>query len=189
MHTTYRFPLPPVGDGPSPAAPLFERSRLAMGMVPNMYRLMAHAPELLETYMDGYARFREASGFTPVEQEVVFLAISRENTCEYCMAAHSTVADVLTRVPQEVTAALRDDSPIADARLAALAHFTRTLVGTRGRPSPDDAAAFLGAGFKPAQIMSLLLAVAVKTMSNYANHIGHTEIDPMFAARRWSPPV
>jgi uncharacterized peroxidase-related enzyme len=160
-----------------------------MGIVPNMYRMMAHAPALLETYMDGYTRFRESSGFTPVEQEVVFLAISRENACEYCMAAHSTVADVLTRVPGEVTAALRDDRPIDDARLAALARFARALVATRGRPTTEDAEAFLDAGFSPAQIMHVLLAVAVKTMSNYANHMARTPIDPMFAARAWSPPT
>jgi AhpD family alkylhydroperoxidase len=58
-----------------------------------MYAVMANSPGLLETYATGYAAFREASGFTPAEQEVVLLTVSHENGCEYCVAAHSFLAD------------------------------------------------------------------------------------------------
>ncbi len=54
-----------------------------MGMVPNMYGLMANSPGLLATYLDGYQRFRSASGFAPAEQETVLLTISRFNECDY----------------------------------------------------------------------------------------------------------
>ncbi len=65
----------------------------ATGMVPNMYGVMANSPGLLATYLDGYQRFRIGSGFTPAEQETVFLTISGYNACDYCMAAHSFIAD------------------------------------------------------------------------------------------------
>ena len=51
------------------ARPILEKAKAQVGFVPNMYAGMANAPALLETYLDGYARFREQAGFTPPEQE------------------------------------------------------------------------------------------------------------------------
>lgn len=47
---------------------------------------MAHSPDLLETYLQGYAAFRNESGFSSEKQEVIFLVISRDHGCEYCTA-------------------------------------------------------------------------------------------------------
>lgn len=95
MPTAYRSSLALVT--PETAAPkaaeLLESSRQSLGFIPDMYAAMVNSPGLLETYQLGYKRFREESGFTPAEQEVVFLAISFENACDYCMAAHSVLAD------------------------------------------------------------------------------------------------
>lgn len=48
----------------------------------------------------------------------------------------------MSKVPTEVTNALRDGKPVADAKLAVLANFTRTMVVTRGPPSQADVASF-----------------------------------------------
>ena len=146
---------------------------------------MVNSPGLLNTYLDGYAAFRADSGFTPPEQETVFLVISRENACEYCVSAHSMLAEAKSGLAPEVVAAIRDDRPIADARLAALAGFTRRMVRARGLPSKADVAAFLDAGYGERQILEIVLAIAVKTLSNYANHLFHTPLDPLFEGHRW----
>jgi uncharacterized peroxidase-related enzyme len=187
MTRPYHLTLPAVTAGAAPPAidALYERSRQSSRMVPNMYTFMANAPGLLETYMDGYNRFRAESGFTPVEQEVVFLAISREHECAYCLAAHSLVADVFSKVPRAVTDAIRDDTTVPDERLAVLASFVRHLVFTRGRPADGDARAFLAAGFSEQQILYLILAIAVKTISNYTNHVCDTPVDAAFKVREW----
>ncbi|MGA0920290.1 MAG: carboxymuconolactone decarboxylase family protein [Gemmatimonadaceae bacterium] len=115
---------------------------------------MAHAPAMFETYLQGYERFRTDSGFSPVEQEVVFLTISVENACEYCVAAHSLLADVRVGVPREVTEAIRNGTSIPDARLAELAGFTRDLLLSRGRPAPEAIRRFLAAGYTRARYSS-----------------------------------
>ncbi|MEX2180887.1 MAG: hypothetical protein WD771_02515 [Gemmatimonadaceae bacterium] len=181
------LPLPPVADHTaSPAAlALLTRARREMMMVPNLHRMMAHAPPLLETYMDGYARFRRDSGFSPAEQEVAFLSISRENGCGYCVAAHSFLADARSGVPRAVTEAIREDRPVPDVCLGAVDRLVRSLVRTRGRPDPADLRAFVEAGFRETQVLDLVLAVAIKTMSNYTNHLCETEIDGIFRTREW----
>ncbi len=163
---------------------VLEKAKAQVGVIPNMYANMVNSPGVLETYLDGYARFRTDSGFTPAEQEVVFLVVSIENGCNYCGAAHSMIADKMSKVPAPVLEALRHKRPIPDAKLAALAKFTKTMVDTRGKPSKGDMAAFLAAGFTERHALEIVLAMAVKTLSNFSNHLFHTQVDDMFAAYR-----
>ena len=165
-----------------------EGTQKGLGFIPNMYANMANSPSMLETYVVGYKFFRGDSGFTPAEQEVVFLTISHENGCEYCMAAHSMVGEKMSGVPVAVLSALRSGLPLPDARLQALSVFTRIMVASRGKPARQDLQAFLAAGFSERQVLEIILAIAVKTISNYSNHVFHTEVDPVFAAYRWETP-
>ena len=180
------LPLRSTNDAdPAVSAPLKD-AQAKMGMVPNMYGAMANLPALLDTYSHGYGKFRAEAGFTPVEQEVVFLAISRFNGCHYCVAAHSFVADVMTKVPVEVTDAIRDGRPVPDAKLEALRTFAHAMTESRGNPTPAEARAFLDAGYTETHILGVILAISVKVISNYSNHIFHTEVDAGFAGRAWS---
>jgi uncharacterized peroxidase-related enzyme len=172
-------------DDPDPAvAAVLAEAKAKSGMIPNMYARMANVPGLLETYLTGYAAFRSGSGFTAAEQETVLLTISRFNGCTYCVAAHSALAD-MNKVPAEVTDAIRDGKPIPDERLAALAAFTEVIVERRGLPSAAQVDDFLAAGFTETDILQIVLAVSVKTISNYTNHLFHTPVDPAFAHRAW----
>lgn len=164
---------------------VLEKGKAQAGFVPNMYAYMANSPGLLETYLDGYARFRKESGFAPAEQEIVFLTISRRNGCDYCVSAHSMIADQKSKVPPEVTDTIRDGRPIGEPKLAALSRFTDRMVETRGLPTKADVQAFLDAGYEERHILEIILAIAVKTLSNYANHLFDTPLDDVFAAREW----
>lgn len=189
MTTVFKTSLPlRTIEDPNPAVsdPL-KAAQAGMGMVPNMYAAMANLPALLETYNHGYGKFRAEAGFTPVEQEVVFLAISRFNGCHYCVAAHSFVGDMMSKVPTEVTDAIREGRPVPDARLEALRAFAHAMTESRGNPTPEQAKAFLNAGYSEEHILGIVLAISVKVISNYSNHIFHTELDPGFAGRAWSP--
>lgn len=190
MSSAYRITLPPVDPATAPPRvkePL-DGAKKRMGMIPNMYTRMANSPGAFETYLYGYERFRKDSGFTPAEQEVILLSVSAENGCEYCVAAHSALADGPSKVAREVTDAIRDGKPVPDARLRAVADLARAVVVTRGRPTDADVKAFLAAGFTERQILEIVLAVSVKTISNYVNHLFETPVDEPFRARTWSAP-
>ncbi len=188
MTSTYRIktlPLLSIEETQGKAKASLVKAKQQLGFVPNMYGAMANEPALFEAYASGYAAFRRECGFSPAEQEVIFLAISRENSCDYCMAAHSFVADAMSKVPVAVTDAIREGRPIADPRLAALATFTAKMVASRGRPTDDDVRAFLAAGYSEKNILGIILAIGVKTFSNYTNHIFHTLVDSAFETRVW----
>lgn len=164
---------------------VLENAQKNLGFIPNMYANMANEPHMLENYISGYDKFRSDSGFTPVEQEVVFLTISRENRCNYCVAAHSFLADNVSKVAVEVTDAIRDGEVVPDAKLAALSTFSKVMVNTKGWVKRQDIDAFVAAGYAEKQVLDILLAISVKTISNYANHLFATPVDDIFSVRVW----
>jgi uncharacterized peroxidase-related enzyme len=171
-----------------------QRSLLAtaqkqVGFIPNMYANMVNVPAVLGTYLHGYGQFRSDSGFSPAEQEVVFLAISKVNGCSYCTAAHSMIADKVSKVAAPVLAAIRSGKSIPDEKLGTLFQFATEMTESRGRPSQESANAFLAAGYTEKHIMNIVLAIAVKTLSNYSNHLFNTEVDERFAAYRVGAPI
>lgn len=183
---TYEIGLKPVEleNANEEQKQILERAKKANGMIPNMYKNMVNLPGLQDTYDLGYKHFRQQSGFTPAEQEVVFLTLSLDNGCGYCTAAHSFIADNMSKTPEEVTNAIREGKEIPDAKMKALSEFTKIMNESRGNPTPDQAQSFLDAGFEEIHILGIILAQSVKTISNYSNHIFHTEIDDAFAGRK-----
>jgi uncharacterized peroxidase-related enzyme len=183
MTAEYKIELSPVSDEAATglAKDLLEGARAKLGFVPNMYRGMANNPGLLSTYLHGYAHFREQANFTPPEQEVVFLTISLANGCDYCTAAHSMLAVKVSKLSETHTQALREGKPLDDAKLEALRRFTHHMWETRGLPTRAETEAFKAAGYGEVHILEIILAMAVKTISNYANHVNHTEMDAQFA--------
>ena len=165
---------------------VLDKALAQVGFIPNMYSNMVNLPGLLDTYLEGYAAFREQSELTAAEQEVVFLTISRDNECHYCVAAHSMLADNMSGVPLEVTDAIRNGTQISDAKLAALHKFTHHMLITQGRPNNEAVEAFLSEGYIEKNILAIILAISVKTISNYSNHVFDTEVDDMFESRFWS---
>ncbi|MDX2505094.1 MAG: carboxymuconolactone decarboxylase family protein [Gammaproteobacteria bacterium] len=178
--------LKTIDDAEPLAKTILESTQAKLGFVPNMYYAMANSPGLLNTYTQGYSAFREKSGFSSMEQEVIFLAISQVNGCEYCMAAHSFLAKAASGVPSDVTAAIRDGKQVPEIQLSALSVFARLMVTSRGLPSQSEVKAFLSADYSDEHILEIIHAIAIKTISNYTNHIFHTEVDTIFSPHQWT---
>ncbi len=164
-----------------------ETVQKAYGFVPNLIGTMVESPALARAYLEIGKTFGESS-LSPTEQQVVLLTVSRFNECEYCVAAHSTVA-TLGDVPASIVDALRDDRPLDDPRLESLRRFTLQVLERRGWAGEDAVEAFLGAGFNRAQLLDVVLGVAMKTLSNYTNHIAKPKLDAAFQAAEWRAPA
>ena len=76
--------------------------------------------------------------------------------------------------------ALVNKKPLPNAKLQALQDITLKIVRERGQINSADVEAFYAAGFKPHQLMDIVLGVAQKVMSNYINHIADTPVDEPF---------
>lgn len=179
-----RYPLHTIESAPAASAKQLEKVQKKLGFIPNLYAVLAEAPAALASYLTLDSLLEETS-LNPTERQIVLLAASRTNHCEYCMAAHTVVARMQS-VPEGVVDALRNGNPIADTKLEALHTFTVAVVRKRGELAKEELEAFLGAGYSPAQILEVLVGVAMKTLSNYTNHIAATPLDSAFASAAWS---
>lgn len=168
-----------------------ERSRLLLeqvqdkyGMIPNLHRVMASSPSLLQAYMEIDAAFASSS-LTPVERQVVYITTSVTNGCTYCVAAHSVISDK-SGIPLAVTDALRDGTVIPDTKLEALRVFTQQLVEKRGWVEPEVIEHFYAAGYNQQSLLDVIVGVGQKTVSNYMNHLSSTPLDDVFSSRQWT---
>jgi len=157
-----------------------------LGQLPNLYRVLAHSPSALRAYA-ALNKMLKDSGLTEEEQQVVLLTASRENRCEYCMAAHSSGARA-AGLDEDALESLREGEHIHnDDRLEALRQFTQRVVAKRGRLEDEDVDVFLAAGFNEGNVLDVMLGVAMKTLSNYTNHIAETPLDDRFEDMNWDP--
>ena len=64
MTAEYKLNLPTktLEDADANAKTVLEKAKARVGFIPNMYAAMVNSPGLLETYLDGYDRFRKESG-------------------------------------------------------------------------------------------------------------------------------
>ncbi len=165
---------------------VLEAVKASYGFIPNLLGNMVEAPATAKAYLALGDLLGETS-FSPMEQQVILLAASRINECDYCMGAHSAVAK-MQKVPADVVESIRNDRPIADPQLEALRRFTTQVVEQRGWLPDEDVARFIAAGYGNQQILEVVLGVAMKTISNYTNHFAGTELDAAFADHAWQAP-
>lgn len=153
------------------------------GFVPNLIGTLAAAPVAAKAYATLYDLFGQTS-LTPVEQQLVLLAVSVTNGCRYCVAADSWGLDAAGAAPETVQA-VRGGHELSDRKLEALRRFTATVVEQRGWLDESDVQEFLAAGYGEAHVFEVLVGVALKTLSNYTNHIAATPLDPALRQYAW----
>ncbi len=183
-----QFNIYSIQKAPLAAQPLLEGAQQKFGFVPNLLGGFAESPTVLQAYLDIGALFDRTS-LTPVEQQVVLLAASVENHCIYCVAVHSMLAKHKAKADAAIVNALREQQPLPDKKLDALATFTRAVVKQRGRGVGKALDNFIGAGYSRAQVLEVVLGVTMKTLSNYANHIIHAPLDSQFQTEAWDAPA
>jgi uncharacterized peroxidase-related enzyme len=153
------------------------------GFIPNVLAIAAESQAALATYTTAVDEL-EKSSFTAAELQILYLAISYENECTYCVAAHTTVGQ-MNKVEEEVLNNLRAGKNLTDPKLNELVNFTRTVFTKRGSVSTNEIEKFLSVGYTSANILDVITVVATKTISNYINHIVETPLDDAFKAAKW----
>ena len=164
---------------PSKTQEVLGKVKQTYGFVPNLYTEFAtHSPAVADVYLAATKLMEDAS-LSPEEQQAVILAISTYNDCAYCKASHSTVAGMVGMPEEEIEAITAGGLPV-DTRLRSLITATRRILGKRGWLNEDDLAEFEAQDIDRGQIYEIVALIGIKTISNFVNHIAHTEIDPQF---------
>jgi alkylhydroperoxidase family enzyme len=173
-----------IESAPEASKPLLENSQKAYGMIPGLHGVLAGAPNILKAYQSLHELFVDSS-FNQEELTVVWQSINVEHACHYCVPAHTGIANMM-KVDDQITLALRNQTPLTNPKLEVLRTTTLLIVRNRGHISEGKLAAFYAAGYGEQQVLEIILGLSQKTISNYANHIANTPVDPGFKKFAWN---
>jgi uncharacterized peroxidase-related enzyme len=178
------FQVHTIDSAPADSATSLHALKAGLGFVPNLAATMAESPTLI----NGFVNLRQtlAGGeLSGVEREIVALAVSLENDCDYCMAAHSTFA-LMQNADESAVSAARQGGEPEDAKLAALYRFARSLVARKGHVSGEESQALLDAGYSKAALFEVLAQAAHTTLANFAHGVTKAPLDDSFKPLAWA---
>ncbi len=154
---------------------LFNAVQAKLGVIPNMMRTMGNSPAVLEGYLNlsgalNHGKLGSKTG------ELIALAVSESNSCEYCLAAHTFIGEKLVKADPAVLQAARTGNS-ADAKIEAILQFAKTLISKNGLVNDEDVNKVKNAGVTDAEIAETIGHVALNILTNYFNNTANTEID------------
>ncbi len=180
------FTIHTLETAPNNSKEALAHAKETFSFIPNLEGILAEAPALLKGAMTLWDLF-ETTSFTPIEQEVIYLTVNYENSCNYCMAAHSGLAKIIGMSKENIEA-LRNGTPIPNEKLQALRYFTQKMVQQRGWVEDSEIEEFIAAGYSKQQVLEVILGIAIKVIHNYTNHIAKTPLDKQFKPNIWLKP-
>ena len=178
-----RINIPATVDAaPAAAQPLLSGVKAKLGSVPNLFRLLAVSPAALEGYL-GLSGALGKGSLDARTRERIALAVAEFNGCGYCTSAHAFIGKNMAGLSDAEIAANRNGGS-TDDRAAAAVRFAVKVVETRGQVSDADVASIRLAGYSDAEVVEIVLHVALNTLTNYVNEVAETTIDfPAVKAR------
>jgi uncharacterized peroxidase-related enzyme len=171
-----RLPTPAsIEASPAAAQPLLQAVKRQLGVVPNLFRLVGNSPAALEGYLGLNGALAKGALEAPTRERIA-LAVAEINGCDYCLSAHSYLGKNPAKLSDAEIAANRDGGS-TDPKADAAVRFAVKLVNARGHVSDADIKAVRDAGYSDAQLIEIVLHVALNTLTNYVNEVAKTEID------------
>lgn len=169
-----RIAIPSLDDAPEASRPALDAVRKQLGVVPNLFRLVASSPAALAAFTGFNGAL--ARTLDVKTRERIALAVAQVNGCDYCLSAHSYLGLNLARIsPEEI--ALNRKGGSSDPKADAAVRFAVRVTQARGHVADADIAAVREAGFTDGQLVEIVALVAENSFTNYLNEVARTEID------------
>ena len=165
---------------PNGASEVLAQVKERYGFIPNLAGYLAESPTTLEALL-AMANAYDGSSLTPQEQQVVQLTVSLLNGCSYCKTAHTALSRK-SEISSDDLKALLAFEPMPNKRLGEIRDFVRLLHERRGHVTENETLSFIDSGFTRAQVFEIVLGLAIKTLTNYANHLAGATPNPEFIA-------
>lgn len=172
-----RLTVHTIESAPTEAQARVETAKKNNGFLPNLIGVLAGAPSALEMYQEVGA-MNARSSLSAAEREVVQITAATLNRCAFCVAGHTALSVKKKLLEDSEIQALRQTTPLSDAKFNALAVFTQAVMREKGAVSDEELKAFFDAGYGEQQSLEVVLGVALATLCNYANNLAKTSINP-----------
>jgi uncharacterized peroxidase-related enzyme len=170
-----RIDIPTHDQVPAATLTLLDAVKRQLGVVPNLMKVVGNSPAALAGYL-GLSDALAKGALGPKTGERIALAVAEINACGYCLAAHSYLGKHVAKLDDAEMAANRNgasNDPKADAAV----RFAASVAAQRGHVSDADVRAVKHAGYSDAEVIEIVVHVALNILTNYVNEVAQTAID------------
>lgn len=163
-----RFPVPTLSELPEDIRQRILAVQDKAGFIPNVFLVLAHRPDEFRAFFAYYdALMEKASGLSKAEREMIVVATSAANQCQYCVIAHGAMLRVYAKHPY-VADQLTINYRQADitARQRAMLDFALQVAGKAAHLEEQDFAPLRAHGFSDEDIWDIGAIAALFALSN-----------------------
>lgn len=153
---------------------LFDAVNKKLGFIPNLIKVFGNSPATLQSYLS-LGELTASGNFSNKFREQLALAIAEENSCNYCLSAHTAIGK-MNGLSDEQTEQNRQGLS-DDAKVQAALKFAQNVTRNRGQVNTEAINEFKAAGYNDSDVLEIILNVVSNTLTNYVNHIAQTEVD------------
>jgi uncharacterized peroxidase-related enzyme len=163
-----RFPVPRLEDMPEDIRSRILTVQEKSGFIPNVFLVLAHRPDEFRAFFAYHdALMDKDSGLTKAEREMIVVATSSANQCQYCVVAHGAILRIRAKNPL-VADQIATNYRKADItpRQKAMLDFAMKVSASAQTVGDADMAALAQHGFSEADIWDITAVAAFFGLSN-----------------------
>jgi uncharacterized peroxidase-related enzyme len=181
------YPIPALEDMPADIRARILKVQEKSGFIPNVFLMLAYRPDEFRAFMAYHdALMDKEGGLTKAEREMIVVATSSANQCQYCIVAHGAILRIRARnalIADQIAGNYRkaDISP----RQRAMLDFALKVSQHSHLVEEADSTALREQGFSDDDIWDIAAIAAFFAMSNrLANFTSLRPNDEFFALGR-----
>lgn len=153
---------------------LLDAVQAQLGMVPNFLKVFAHSPAALKAFL-GLHQIAGSGSLDVLTRERIALAIAQQNSCEYCVSAHTAIGGASGLAPDEMAENRAGRSQ--DAKAAVAVEFARVVMAHQGEVTTEEFLNLKKAGYSEAEIVEVLTHIGMNFLTNIIGKVSRVEVD------------
>jgi uncharacterized peroxidase-related enzyme len=153
---------------------LLDAIQSQLGMVPNFLKVFANSPAALKAFLGLFSIANDGS-LTPSTRERIALALAQQNSCEYCLSAHTAFGRKAGLSGDEMSANRAGTSE--DAKAAVAVKLARSLAAHTGEITTAELIEARAAGYTDADIVEIITHVGMNLLTNLVGKASRVDID------------
>jgi uncharacterized peroxidase-related enzyme len=185
-----RYPVPELEDLPQDMREMMLQVQEKAGFIPNVFLTLAHRPDEFRAFFAYHdALMLRESGLTKAEKEMIVVATSGVNHCQYCVLAHGAILRIYAKNPQ-LADQVGIDHRKADItpRQQAMLDFAVKLARTPEAVAEQDRQLLRDHGFGEEDIWDIGGITALFALSNRMAHLIEMRANDQFYLLGRLPP-
>lgn len=177
-----RFPVPDLNDLPEDIRLAIEKVAEKSGFIPNVFLALAHRPAEFRAFFAYHDALMDSDeGLSKAERELIVVATSGLNRCQYCVVAHGAILRIRAKdafIADQVAVNWRK-ADLTDRERAMLTYAEKVALNAQ-EIGDEDHRALAEAGFSEDEIWDIGAIAAFFGMSNRLVNAGDIRLNDEF---------